>query len=176
MEDFQDRAALALRQWRAELPGQDLLPMAVLGRLSEATQLIARGHTDPVFAGFGLQAGEFDVLATLRRSGAPYTLSPTALYGATMISSGGMTNRLDRLEKAGLIERKPNPDDRRSMLVALSEAGLRLINDAVLSHIENQHRILSGLTRQEQEDLARLLGKVIESVRDPVEGLDEGKG
>jgi len=105
-----DRAARAANQWRKELPETDLLPMEILGRLGEAALLVGRNRMQPLFAKFGLQQGEFDVLATLRRSGDPYTLTPTALYDATMISSGGMTDRLDRLENAGLIERHPNPD------------------------------------------------------------------
>ena len=83
--------------------------MTLFGRLNEATERAMRDHINPLFAQAGLQAGEFDVLATLRRSGAPYQLSPTRLYEATMISSGGMTDRLDRLERAGLVVRRPDP-------------------------------------------------------------------
>ncbi len=104
-----DRADVAIKQWAHERPELPSLPMAVLGRLSEAAERVMRDHFNPLFADAGLQPGEFDVLATLRRSGVPYILSPTRLYEATMISSGGMTNRLDRLESAGLIERRPDP-------------------------------------------------------------------
>ncbi|TIU18494.1 MAG: MarR family transcriptional regulator, partial [Mesorhizobium sp.] len=103
-----DRAAKAIEQWNKERPDLDVSPMAVLGRLNEASSLIARERLAPLFARFGLQSGEFDVLATLRRSGSPYALTPTALYEATMVTSGAMTNRLDRLEKAGLILRGPH--------------------------------------------------------------------
>jgi len=106
-----------------------------------------------------LHYGEFDVLATLRRAGAPHALSPTALYEAAMISSGGMTNRLDRLERAGLIERKPNPEDRRGILVALTEAGFTLIDGLMTAHVENEKTALATLSRDEQEQLDRLLGK-----------------
>lgn len=138
--------------------------MLVLGRLNEASSLIARERLAPLFARFGLQAGEFDVLATLRRSGQPYALTPTALYEATMVTSGAMTNRLDRLEKAGLILRGPHPNDRRGIVVQLTEKGLALIDEAVAAHVANEHEILAGLTGAERETLAQLLEKLIGSV------------
>jgi DNA-binding MarR family transcriptional regulator len=155
------RAARAVEQWRKERPDLDLRPMAVIGRISEAAQAISRGRLAPLFARFGLQAGEFDVLATLRRAGAPYALTPTALYEATMVTSGAMTARLDRLEKAGLIARAPHPEDRRGVLVRLSEKGRALIDEAVTAHVENERLILAGLTGEEQETLIALLEKVI---------------
>ena len=120
-----------------------------------------RDHLDPLFAEAGLQPGEFDVLATLRRSGEPYLLSPTRLYEAAMISSGGMTNRLDRLERAGLIERRPDPGDRRGKLIALTAAGRRVIDETIARHVANEERLLSALTLAEQEKLNALLKKLI---------------
>src|SRR6185503_19073647 len=108
-----DRADTAIQQWARERPDLPALPMAVLGRLSEAAERVMRDRMNPLFAEAGLQPGEFDVLATLRRAGKPYMLSPTRLYEAAMISSGGMTARLDRLERAGLIERRHDPPPRR---------------------------------------------------------------
>src|SRR6195256_1634749 len=108
-ERLMDRADIAIEQWARERPDLPSLPMAVLGRLSEAAERVMRDHLNPLFADAGLQPGEFDVLATLRRSGDPYMLSPTRLYEAAMISSGGMTNRLDRLQRAGLGGRRPHP-------------------------------------------------------------------
>ena len=159
-----DRAAKAVEQWKRERPDLDVSPMLVLGRLNEASSLIARDRLAPLFARFGLQAGEFDVLATLRRSGAPYALTPTALYEATMVTSGAMTNRLDRLEKAGLIERGPHPNDRRGIVVQLTEKGLALIDEALTAHVANEHEILAGLSDTERETLSRLLEKLIGSV------------
>ncbi|TGQ45916.1 MarR family transcriptional regulator [Mesorhizobium sp. M00.F.Ca.ET.216.01.1.1] len=159
-----DRAAKAIEQWKRERPDLDVTPMAVLGRLSEAASLIARERLAPLFARFGLQSGEFDVLATLRRSGSPYALTPTALYEATMVTSGAMTNRLDRLEKAGLIRRAPHPSDRRGVVVQLTEKGRDLIDEALAAHLANEHQILSGLTRTEREALANLLRKLIASL------------
>ncbi|MGX5845938.1 MarR family winged helix-turn-helix transcriptional regulator [Mesorhizobium sp. PL10] len=158
-----DRAAKAVEQWTRERPDLNVSPMLVLGRLNEASSLIARERLAPLFARFGLQAGEFDVLATLRRSGSPHTLTPTALYEATMVTSGAMTNRLDRLEKAGLILRGPHPNDRRGIVVQLTENGLALIDEALTAHVANEHEILAGLTQTERETLAHLLGKLIDS-------------
>jgi DNA-binding MarR family transcriptional regulator len=158
------RAAKAVEQWRKERPDLDARPMAVLGALSEAANLISRDRLAPVFARFGLQPGEFDVLATLRRSGAPYALTPTALYEATMVTSGAITARLDRLENAGLISRGPHPADRRGVIVQLTEKGRALIDEAVTAHVQNEHQILSGLTREEQDVLAGLLAKLIGSL------------
>jgi DNA-binding MarR family transcriptional regulator len=158
-----DRAAKAVEQWKRERPDLDVSPMLVLGRLNEASSLVARERLAPLFARFGLQAGEFDVLATLRRSGQPYALTPTALYEATMVTSGAMTNRLDRLEKAGLILRGPHPNDRRGIVVQLTENGLALIDAALTAHVANEHEILAGLTVAERDTLAGLLAKLIGS-------------
>jgi DNA-binding MarR family transcriptional regulator len=160
-----DRAAQAVEQWNRERPDLDVSSMLLLGRLGEATLVIARERLQPVFAQFGLQPGEFDVLATLRRSGAPYALTPTALYDAAMMSSGGMTNRIDRLQQAGWVERRPNPEDGRGTLVALTQAGFALIDEAVTMHVENQCAVLSVLTVAEQRQLAKLLAKLIEGQR-----------
>jgi DNA-binding MarR family transcriptional regulator len=156
-----DRADVAVEQWGRERPDLASLPMAVFGRLSDATVRIMRDHMNPVFADAGLQPGEFDVLATLRRSGDPYMLSPTRLYESAMISSGGMTNRIDRLERAGLIERRPDPNDRRGKLIALTGDGRALIDGTIGRHVANEERILSVLTIAEQEMLNELLRKLI---------------
>jgi len=156
-----DRADLAVAQWARERPDLPSLPMALFGRLSEAAERVMREHMNPLFAEAGLQSGEFDVLATLRRSGEPYMLSPTRLYEATMISSGGMTDRLDRLERAGLVERRPDPRDRRGKLIALTEAGRRVIDEAIGRHVANEERLLATLTQAEQETLDALLKKLI---------------
>ncbi|AIO67533.1 MarR family winged helix-turn-helix transcriptional regulator [Burkholderia oklahomensis] len=157
-----DRAAHAVEQWRRERPDLDASSMIVLGRLQEAALVISRDRLNPLFARYGLQPGEFDVLATLRRSGAPYALTPTALYDAAMISSGSMTNRIDRIEKAGWVERRPNPADGRGTLVALTPAGLALIDVVVVAHVDNQRRVLSSLSDAERRQLAKLLDKLLQ--------------
>lgn len=159
-----DRAAKAIEEWKRERPDLDVSPMAVIGRLSEAAALISRERLAPLFARFGLQQGEFDVLATLRRSGEPHALTPTDLYEATMVTSGAMTARLDRLEKAGWIRRAPHPSDRRGVVVALTEKGLALVDEALVAHVANEHEILAGLTTEDRESLAKLLAKLIGSL------------
>ncbi len=156
-----DRAEQAAQQWAREYPELDTRAMVLLGRLGEVALVIARDRLNPLFARFGLQPGEFDVLATLRRSGAPYALTPTALYEAAMISSGSMTNRIDRLEKAGLVERRPHPFDKRGTLVALTIDGLTLIERAVLAHVENQREVVGTLDLEEQAQLSALLAKLM---------------
>lgn len=156
-----NRVKQAVAQWRRELPELDVLPMEVVGSLVHAARLIVRTHLEPFFQSHGLQQGEFDVLATLRRAGAPYALSPTDLFEALMISSGGMTNRLDRLEKAGLIARSRNPEDRRGTIVSLTERGLELINRIIPLHVENQARAIAALSQKEQKQLRDLLSKLI---------------
>lgn len=156
-----DRAELATSQWTKQKPGLDLLPMEIVGRLNEASQLMTRNRLEPLFASFDLQGGEFDVIATLRRSGAPYALTPTQLYSATMISSGGMTNRLDRLEKAELIERQPNPEDRRGVLVALTAKGIALVDKVIPAHLENEKSALTALSPTEQALFNDMLKKLI---------------
>ena len=165
-----NRVKSAITQWQREIPDLDLLPMEVVGYL-KTSQLHTRNQLEAFFKAHGLQAGEFDVLATLRRAGAPYALTPTQLFGALMVSSGGMTNRLDRLERAGLIRRNPNPDDRRGTLVSMTEQGLALIDRLVPLHVENEARMLSALSREEQEMLGRLLGKLL----DGLEGAAHGR-
>ncbi|WJT00659.1 MarR family winged helix-turn-helix transcriptional regulator [Novosphingobium humi] len=156
-----DRASKAADQWARERPDLDTQAMVLLGRLAEAALVIARDRLNPVFAGFGLQPGEFDVLATLRRSGEPYALTPTDLYEAAMISSGSMTNRIDRLEKADLVIRRPNPADKRGTLVGLTGAGLALIDQAISAHVANQEAAVAALDAQEREQLSGLLEKLL---------------
>lgn len=138
----------------------DVTAMEILGRMFELCTVLDRDHLTPLFTELGLQQGEFDVLATLRRSGAPYQLSPTALYEAMMLTSGGMTARLDRMQKRGLIERLPNPDDRRGVLVRLTDHGLALVETAVSRHAANESRLLSSLNEDEQARLNELLRKL----------------
>lgn len=135
--------------------------MEALGRLHEASILVARERQAPLYARHGLQQGEFDALATLRRSGAPEGLTPTALFEAAMMSSGGMTARIDRLEKAGLVERRPHPTDRRATLVRLTDKGFDLIETIMPQHEDAARDILSPLSIDEQKTLNALLARLI---------------
>ena len=161
---MQDRAQLAAEQWQQQRPDLDGFSMAVIGRLAELSQVISRDHLLPFFAEHGLQAGEFDLLATLRRAGEPYALMPTALYESAMISSGGMTSRIDRLEKAGLIERRRHPSDRRGILVALTPAGFALIDNMLVAHVANLQRVLAALNDEEKQQLHAITGKLLGSL------------
>lgn len=159
-----DRAEFAAQQWRKEWPEIDEGPMLTLGRLAELSQRIMAERLEPFFAEHGLHQSEFDVLATLRRSGKPYALTPTQLYEATMVSSGGMTNRIDRLEKAGLVERRKNPDDRRGVIVALTDAGYEKITSIIPLHIQNERKVLESLNAMEIEEMNRIMAKLIEGL------------
>jgi DNA-binding MarR family transcriptional regulator len=156
-EDHVDRLR---QQWSWELPDLDTEPMAILGRALRLTNMVRPG-IEATFAGFGLDRGEFDVIATIRRAGPPYRLTPTDMYSALMISSGGLTHRLDRLEKAGLIRREKSPSDGRSMLVALTEAGLALAEKAFRADMAAESQHLKALTPRERETLSALLRKLV---------------
>jgi DNA-binding MarR family transcriptional regulator len=154
-----------IEQWNHERPDLDVAPMGIIGRIGRLEKLL-----DPllyaVFKRYGLHGGEFDVLATLRRAGTPYRLTPTALFQTMMVSSGGMTNRIDRLESAGLVLRQPDPNDRRGTLVGLTEKGLELVNRAVEDHLANEQRLLTGLDADEQAALTALLKKWLLALED----------
>jgi DNA-binding MarR family transcriptional regulator len=147
-----DAVDAILAQWARERPDLDCSPMGPIGRIKRCAALLQR-KLDETFEKFGLSFWEFDVLATLRRSGAPYCLAPTALFSTLMITSGTMTHRLKGLETRELVRRLPNPEDARSVLVQLTPAGLELIDRAVAAHVENERRILSALGA---DDLAML--------------------
>ena len=147
-------------QWNRERPDLDVGPMALIGRLGRLREHISRKQ-EKVFAAFGLNSAGFDVLATLRRHGAPHALSPGALMDSMMITSGTVTNRIDQLEKAGLVSRETNPEDRRGMIVKLTPEGLKLINAAVAAHVENQHRLVSHLSAEERVALDGLLSSFL---------------
>jgi DNA-binding MarR family transcriptional regulator len=150
-------------QWARELPDVDTEPMGILGRASRLTNLF-RPSLEATFARFGLDRGEFDVIATLRRSGPPYRLTPTQIYTSLMISSGGLTHRLDRLEKSGLIRREKSQEDGRSLLVALTEAGITRVEEACRAHVANGAGFLDVLDAEERRLLADLLRKLLAGV------------
>ncbi|WP_417684480.1 MarR family winged helix-turn-helix transcriptional regulator [Roseibium sp.] len=162
-----DRADTARLQWQAEMPelSDRLDAMVILGRLNEASHLVLTEKFAPIFKDAGLKQGEFDVLATLVRSGPPYKLMPTDLYKSTMMSSGGMTARLDRLEKAGHIERCPHPGDRRALMVCLTQQGKSLIKAMMPDYVDCQTQLTAGLTAEERETLAGLLDKFLNNIR-----------
>jgi len=156
----QDHVDFIQTQWAQEIPDLDTSPMGVIGRISRISRYLDQ-LLQKNYARFNLNGGEFDVLASLRRSGHPYQLTPTQLFNSLMLSSGAMTNRLDRLEKVGLIKRLPNPDDRRGILVTLTEQGVALMDQVYPAHITNEQQILASLTTTEQGILTDLLRKML---------------
>ncbi|GAC1043970.1 MarR family winged helix-turn-helix transcriptional regulator [Rhizobium sp. No.120] len=151
-----DRIDKILAQWRRERPDLDTTAMGLLGRMRNLALHLSR-EMEKTFGRFGLNSANFDMLATLRRSGEPYTLSPSDLMETMMVSSGTMTNRIDQLERAGLVARSQNPDDGRSFLISLTPKGFELIDAAVTAHVETQKRLISTLSEGERKALDRLL-------------------
>ena len=151
-----DHVDRILEQWNRERPDLDVAPMGLLGRIARLRTHLAR-EVEQTLATHGLNSATFDVLATLRRSGPPYALSPGDLLATTMVSSGTMTNRLDQLEKAGLVARTHNPEDRRSVIIALTDKGRAVVDEAVTAHVANQHRLVETLSSEERKQLDGLL-------------------
>jgi DNA-binding MarR family transcriptional regulator len=155
-----DHMDAIVAQWSRERPDVDVTALGILGRLFRAAQLadveLARGISE-----HELQPGWFDLLAALRRSGRPFELTPTQLLATTMLSSGGMTKRLDRLEDAGLVARRPDPGDRRGTLVGLTPKGRAVVDDALVTHVANEKRLLEPLSATERRALDRLLRQVL---------------
>jgi DNA-binding MarR family transcriptional regulator len=155
-----DRIDTLVAGWEQERPGIDTATMALVARLLAVAGEIGR-RLDEFAAQHGLDRGQGDVLLTLLRSGSPYTLSPSRLADSLLVTSGTMTNRLDRLEERGLIERVPNPADRRGMDVKLTAAGRKLTAELVGKHVENERRMLAGLSARERGELDRLARKLL---------------
>ncbi|MGG6895689.1 MULTISPECIES: MarR family winged helix-turn-helix transcriptional regulator [Rhizobium] len=151
-----DRIDKILEQWRRERPDLDTTAMGLFGRMRNLTLHLSR-EMEKTFAGFDLNSANFDMLATLRRSGEPYTLSPSDLMETMMVTSGTMTNRIDQLEKASLVARSQNPNDGRSFLISLTSKGFELIDAAVTAHVETQTRLISTLSEEERTALDGLL-------------------
>jgi DNA-binding MarR family transcriptional regulator len=149
-----------LAEWRLEQPTLDTSPVAVVARIGRAAALLDRGM-NANFARHGVNRTDWDALASLRRAGAPYRRSPTELYRALMRTSGGITHIVDRLEQSGLVERIPDPADRRGLLVRLTRKGRGLVDRAGPTHLETERRMLAPLTKHEQAELAGLLRKLL---------------
>jgi len=158
-----------LRQWGRERPDLDTSSMAIIGRISRIERKFAP-LLSSVFRQFGLEGWSFDLLATLHRSGYPYELTPTQLFNSLMLTSGAITHRSDELVKAGLVQRKPDPTDRRGVRVKLTDLGLAKISEAVSAHIENERRILRHLSRQERSLLISLLRRLLLGLEHSDEG------
>jgi DNA-binding MarR family transcriptional regulator len=154
--------------WASVRPDLDFEPMGLYARLNRFVAL-ARRRIDELFEQHGLSTGEFDVLATLRRRGEPHVMKPSMLARAVMLSPAAMTNRLDRLEAAGLIERQPDPNDRRSAPVALTPAGLALVDDVVAAHLANEARLVAPLTPAQRSQLDAMLRTLLDALYQPAD-------
>jgi DNA-binding MarR family transcriptional regulator len=160
-----DHVGRIQEQWHRERPDVDVSPQGVIGRLHRLGDRL-RDELEVEFRRFGLGEGEFDVLAALRRAGAPYELAPGELARHTMVTTGAATKRIDRLESAGLVSRRVSDDDARSRVIALTAAGKRVIDDAFTAHMANEHRLMGALSERDAEDLERLLTKWLAAFED----------
>ncbi|MFJ9374033.1 MarR family winged helix-turn-helix transcriptional regulator [Streptomyces sp. NPDC101455] len=151
-----------VEQWAAVRPDLDTAAMEVFGRIFRLARAMG-DRMEKAYVPHGISRGEFDVLATLRRADEPYALSPRELSATLMLTTGGMTGRLDKLERAGLLRRSPDPHDRRGLQVTLTEKGLALIDEAVGSGLATQTAALSGLDPEQAAQLADLLRKLLTS-------------
>ena len=158
MQNNRDEVDRLIAAWKRERPDLDLSPLAVLSRITRIARHLDIARRD-AFA--DLETWGFDVLAALRRAGAPHQLSPGQLMQETMVTSGTMTNRLDRLEELQLITREQDPDDGRGSLVTLSKSGVRAVDAALEGLLENERELLGTLTAKDREQLADLLSKLV---------------
>jgi len=158
-----DQVDKVIEQWRVARPDLDVTTMGPIGRLSRATKYM-QAVAEQTFATHGLNMAGFDVLSALRRSGQPYALSAGDLLASMMITSGTMTNRIDQLEKAGLVRRASDPDDARKAIVCLTPEGLKRIEQGIVDHVATQRQLLTGLTADEVVQLDALLRKLTQSL------------
>ncbi|HWD81799.1 MAG TPA: MarR family transcriptional regulator [Kribbella sp.] len=157
MEDEVDRL---IEAWRRERPDLDVAPMEVLSRVSRLARHLDRARSQ-AFDAHELESWEFDVLAALRRAGPPYRLSPGKLLKETLVTSGTMTNRVDRLTARGLVERLPDPNDRRGVLVQLTPAGRDKVDAAMAGLLTHERTLLGGLSDRDQRQIARALRELV---------------
>ena len=158
MADDLDHVGRIQAQWRHERPDLDVSPQGVFGRLHRLADRL-REELDVEFRRRGLGEGEFDVLAALRRAGAPYELAPGEVARHTMVTTGAASKRIDRLVEQGLVTRRVRDDDARGRVIGLTEAGKRVIDEAFTAHMANEHRLLEPLNAMERRALERVLTK-----------------
>jgi DNA-binding MarR family transcriptional regulator len=162
---MEDNVDWRLDQWRKERPDMDPAPMGVVARIQRASRLLER-ELRANFATYDLQLWEFDILGTLLRSGPPYQLTAGQLLESSMVTSGAITNRIDRLVARELVTREVDPRNRRSVLITLTERGRELIDPVVTSHVDLEATLLGELSDTEQERLAGLLRKLLINLGD----------
>lgn len=172
MDDHLDHVARIQADWRRERPDIDVSPQGVIGRLHRVALLLSV-ELATVYGRHGLDEGEFDVLAALRRAGPPFERAPGTLASHTMITSGGMTKRLDRLQRRGFVERRSSNSDGRGRVVSLTAAGKRLIDQAFSEHMANEHRLLSNLAAEDVEALREILERWLADLEPPTPGRSD---
>lgn len=160
-----DHVAHIQSEWRRERPDVDVSPQGVIGRLHRLAGRLT-GQLCLVYDCYGLSEGEFDVLCALRRAGEPYERAPGELAAHTMVTTGAMTKRIDRLERAGLVTRRRSDDDQRGRIVALTGPGRQVIDQAFTDHMRNERRLLDLLTPAEAKMLESLLATWLSRVED----------
>ena len=160
-----DAIDAVIEQWRRELPNVDIWPMSILGRIVRLSRVLEKEYRK-FFAEHGLEPFEFDVLTTLRRSGEPYELTANDLLKAALVTSGAITNRIDRMEVKGLVERVRDLDDRRSVRVRLTPHGREVLDGIFSLHIANAERMLQPLDPEQREQLVSALRILLESFGD----------
>lgn len=159
----EDAVDVIVEEWRRERPDLDPSAKQVTGRIVRLASLFQQAYSE-TFSPLGLNDGDYGVLAPLRRAGAPHELTPTELAKHRMMTSGGMTAALDRLERKGFVERVPNPADRRGSLVRLTDAGRDVIDEAMKQHVLTEQRLVEGLDQQQQAALSDLLRQLLRTV------------
>lgn len=155
-EPAPDHVDRILAQWSVERPDLDVSPVGVIGRLHRLAERL-RDELVALYREYGLGEGEFDVLATLRRTGAPYELAPGELAAHTMVTTGAVSKRLDRLEAMGYVQRRSSDQDGRARVVGLTAAGIAAIDEAFAAHVRNEARLLDGLDPEQRAQLIGLL-------------------
>jgi DNA-binding MarR family transcriptional regulator len=170
--EYLDHVARVQQAWARERPDVDVSPQGVVGRLHRLAHHLTE-QLCVVYRRYGLGEGEFDVLATLRRAGKPYERAPGELAAFTMVTTGAMTKRIDRLERDGLVTRRPGTGDRRGRVVALTPAGRRLIDRAFTEHMRNERRLVDCLAPEDAAQLERLLATWLACIETPTEATPD---
>jgi DNA-binding MarR family transcriptional regulator len=168
MTRFDDHVSRIQEEWRRERPDLDVSPQGVIGRLHRLADMLTE-ELVAVYREHGLGEGEFDVLAALRRAGEPFERAPGALADHTMVTTGAMTKRIDRLEKAGLVSRRRSTVDGRARVVGLTAQGRALIDEAFEGHMANEKRLLAPLSATEAATLESLLAEWMHRLEDRVD-------
>jgi len=159
-----DRIDILMKQWQKERPDLDASSMEVLGRIMLLNRFAESGF-ERLLKPHNLTLPEFDVLAVMRRCGEPFKMSVGTLCSYSLLSSGAMTNRVDRLEKKGLVQREPNPADRRGILVVLTDKGFDLIESLIVLRLAETDRLTSLLSNEDQTNLAGILKRLVASMQ-----------